>query len=77
MDGVTKLAIAWLLMNWWAHDGLHQHVGMNLHGLLWIEYGFHFTLIISAVVVARYFLTVNRGLAPAWREPATILQWMP
>ncbi len=58
MVTTTRLAIAWLLANWWAHDSLHQHVGMNLDGLLRIEYAFHFTLIVAAIVVARYFLAV-------------------
>ena len=58
MVNATRLAIAWLLVNWWAHDSLHQHVGMNLNGLLGIEYAFHFTLILSAIVVARYFLAM-------------------
>ena len=58
----AHLAISWLLINWWAHDSLHIHVGMNLNGLLGIEYGFHITLIISGLVMARYFLAVR---APA------------
>jgi hypothetical protein len=61
----TRYAIAWILMNWWAHDSLHMHIGMNLGGLLWIEYFFHFTLIICGIVVARFFLAVERGAQPA------------
>jgi hypothetical protein len=61
------LAIAWLLINWWPHDSLHVANGMNLWGLLRIEYGFHITLIIAAAVLARFFLTLltNRGAARA------------
>ena len=60
----TYLSIGWMLVNWWPHDSLHQANGMNLSGLLRIEYGFHVTLIIAAAVLARFFVTVSstRGL---------------
>ena len=63
----THLSIVWLLGNWWAHDSLHQHNGMNLSGLLRIEYGFHITLIIAGLMLVRFFLAVTR--IPA-AEPA-------
>jgi len=59
----AHLAIAWLLINWWAHDSLHQHNGMNLNGLLGIEYAFHVTLIVAGVILIRFFMAVVR--APA------------
>lgn len=61
--GLTRaahLSIAWLLSNWWPHDGLHIHNGMNWGGLLGIEYGFHVTLMIAGVILARFFLTLLR-----------------
>ena len=60
----AHLAIAWLLINWWAHDSLHQHNGMNLNGLLGIEYAFHVTLIVAGVVLIRFFMAVVRAPAP-------------
>ncbi len=42
---------------------------MNLDGLLRIEYAFHFTLIVAAIVVARYFLAVAG--APACHDCVT------
>jgi hypothetical protein len=59
----AHVSIAWFLGNWWAHDSLHFHNGMNLNGLLGIEYGFHFTLMIAGVILLRFFLAVVR--APA------------
>src|SRR5258706_2646838 len=56
----THLSIAWLLINWWPHDSLHMHNGLNLGGLLGIEYGFHTTLMIAGVIVAYFFLTLLR-----------------
>src|SRR5262249_44898349 len=67
----AHLSIAWVLMNWWAHDSLHMHVAFDLNGLLGIEYGFHFTLITSGLILARFFLAtvgapaVRRGVASA------------
>jgi len=61
--GLTRAAhisIAWLLANWWPHDSLHMHNGLNLGGLLGIEYGFHITLMIAGVIVAYFFLTLLR-----------------
>ena len=52
------LSIGWLLASWWPHGHLHQVVGENLQGLLYIEYGFHVTLIIGAVVLAYGFLSL-------------------
>ena len=59
----AHLSIAWFLVNWWAHDSLHLHNGLQLNGLLGIEYAFHFTLIIAGVILAWFFLAVVR--APA------------
>ncbi len=60
----AHLSIAWLLINWWAHDSLHQHNGMNLNGLLGIEYAFHVTLIVAGIVLTRFFAAVVRGAVP-------------
>lgn len=46
------LAISWVLVNWVIHDSLHMHNGMNMQGLLYIEYGFHVTLILAGIALA-------------------------
>jgi hypothetical protein len=66
--GLTRAAhisIAWLLANWWPHDSLHIHIGMDLGGLLTLEYVFHITLMIAGVVLARFFMILLRRAAPA------------
>ena|SRR5215203_6390555 len=62
------LSIGWALVSWWPHGGLHMSNGANMQRLLYIEYSFHVTLIISAVVAAYCFLSLVRE----WnqRQPA-------
>jgi hypothetical protein len=54
----TYLAICWSLLSWWPHDNLHKVNGENLQGLIFIEYGFHATLIIAATIIAYFFIKV-------------------
>jgi hypothetical protein len=59
------IALVWLLVSWWPHDNMHRANGMDLNGLLRIEYIFHVTLIIAALILARFFVKVMRGTANA------------
>ena len=52
------LSVGWFLVSWWPHDNLHLHNGFDLQGLLYIEYGFHVTLIVAALVLAFSLLTM-------------------
>src|SRR5439155_1729970 len=61
----TQWSIAWFLGNWWAHDSLHLHNGLNLRGLLGIEYGFHVTLLIAGLVIAQFFIKAAQAQAAA------------
>jgi len=54
------VATAWSLLSWWVHDNLHKANGENFQGLLYIEYGFHVTLILAACIIACYFLATLR-----------------
>ncbi len=60
------LSIGWLMISWWPHSNLHIHNGENMQGLLYIEYGFHFTLMIGALALAYCFVALLRqwGGAP-------------
>lgn len=70
MARAAHVSVAWLLINWWAHDSLHLHNGMDLSGLLRIEYAFHITLIIAGAILARFFVAVVRAPAPLKASPA-------
>jgi len=54
------LSIGWWMVSWWPHDNLHIHNGNDMQGLLYIEYGFHMTLIVTAAIVAYGFLKFVR-----------------
>ncbi len=59
----AHLSIAWLLFSWWPHDSLHVANGLNMTGLLAIEYGFHVTLMVAGVIVACFVLALVRQRA--------------
>ena len=51
----TFLAIGWGLVSWFPHSSLHiSWQDDNWYGLAAIEWGFHVTLIIAALIVATY-----------------------
>ena len=61
------LSISWLLVSWWPHDNLHQYVGEDTLGLLFLLYGFHMTLMLSGLILALVFLSLirQRSMEPA------------
>jgi hypothetical protein len=64
------LATAWLLGNWWLHDNLHLTNGVNINGLIAIEYAFHATLIVAGGVVGWQLLhSAERGHPPVTPRP--------
>jgi hypothetical protein len=54
------LSIGWLLANWWPHDSLHIANGLELNGLIGIEYGFHITLMVAGAILAYFFFALLR-----------------
>ncbi|HIH19428.1 TPA: hypothetical protein HA225_05640 [Candidatus Micrarchaeota archaeon] len=49
------VAISWLMVSWWPHDNFHISNGMDTQGLLYIDYGFHGTLMLAGIVLAYNF----------------------
>lgn len=54
------VTLCWFIGNWWMHDNLHMHNGLNMHGLLFIEIGFHITMLICGVTLALSFVRLAR-----------------
>jgi hypothetical protein len=66
----TYLAIGYLTASWWPHLGLHAVAGMDFDKLIVVDYVFHLPYIVSAVVVAYFFVRVlqaSTASAPARR----------
>lgn len=54
------LAIAWSLVSWVPHTAMHMTNAPGNYGrLILIEYLFHLTLVVGALLVARYFLAAT------------------
>jgi hypothetical protein len=67
----TFLSITWFLVSWWPHDGFHRSLGVNMWGLVAIEYAFHVTLIGAGVILALAFARLlQQAGAPARTAPA-------
>ena len=63
------LGLGWALVSWWSHGNLHMSNGDNMQRLLYIEYGFHVTLVISAAIVAYCFLSLLRERSDSTAPP--------
>src|SRR5215208_4147841 len=55
------LSIGYLMVSWWPHLNLHAHNGLNLQGLLYIDYFFHLPLEIAGVALALCFISLMRS----------------
>ena len=73
------LSIGWLMVSWWPHDNLHMFNGMDLQGLLYIEYGFHLTLMVAGLVLGYSFfsLITEREEAAASTGPVSVESTVP
>lgn len=57
---LTYLAIGWMMVNWWPHDNWHASNGMNLTGLIAIEYIFHVSLMSAGAILAFSFFKTHK-----------------
>jgi hypothetical protein len=54
-DWLVFLAVTWGLVSWWPHDSLHRvSTEGDYNRLLHLEYGFHATLMICAIITASF-----------------------
>ncbi len=58
------LSISYLTVSWWPHLGMHASNGLDLQGLLVIDYLFHLPLEVAGVVLAWSFFSLFRN----WRS---------
>jgi hypothetical protein len=68
------LSIGYLMVSWWPHLNLHSHNGIDLQGLLYIDFFFHLPLEIAGEVLALSFIslvTSRTAGEPTGREEAS------
>lgn len=58
------LSIGYLMVSWWPHLNMHASNGLDLQGLLYIDYIFHLPLEVAGVVLAWSFFSLFRS----WRS---------
>ena len=51
LNKLLFVTLCWFIGNWWAHDNLHMHNGLNMHGMIFIEVGFHMTMLAYGVTL--------------------------
>lgn len=51
LNKMLFVTLTWFLGNWWFHDNLHMHVGLDMHRLVYVEYGFHVTMLACALTL--------------------------
>ncbi len=49
-------SVSWLLVSWWPYDNLRHFAGGDDQILMYLEYGFHATLIVCGIVLAHALL---------------------
>jgi hypothetical protein len=73
LNKLLFVTLCWFVGNWWMHDNLHMHNGLNMHGLLFIEIGFHLSMLACGVSLALGLLRRGKNVAqakPAYRARA-------
>jgi hypothetical protein len=63
LNKLLFVTLFWFMGNWWIHDNLHMHIGLDMSRLLYIEYGFHISMLICAVTLTLSCLRLA-GQAP-------------
>ena len=64
LTSASYVGIAWLLMSWWPHDGLHRSgFGRTFAGLATIDMAFHTTVILATAAVTVFFIRAIRSSA--------------
>jgi len=63
LNKLMFVTLIWFIGNWWAHDNLHMHNGLNMHGMIFIEVGFHMTMLACGVTLTIGLLRLTQFAA--------------
>lgn len=59
----SAISVAWLLVSWWPHDNFHRFIGMDASKLIYLEFGFHLTVILASLIIAYTLVTLAQEKA--------------
>lgn len=51
LNKLLFMTLIWFMGNWWFHDNLHMHVGFDMRRLVYVEYGFHGSMLACAAIL--------------------------
>lgn len=51
LNRLLFVTLIWFMGNWWSHDNLHMHIGIDMRRLVYVEYGFHGSMLACAVIL--------------------------
>ncbi len=52
LNRILFVTLTWFMGNWWIHDNLHMHIGLDMNRLLYIEFVFHMSMLACGVTLA-------------------------
>ena len=55
------LSIGYLMVSWWPHLNMHASNGVDLQGLLYIDFIFHLPLEVAGVALALSFISLMKS----------------
>ena len=63
LNKLLFVTLCWFMGNWWFHDNLHMHVGLDMNRLLYVELFFHMSMLVCAVTLALSLMRLTRHAA--------------
>ena len=58
LNRLLFVTLSWFMGNWWIHDNLHMHIGLDMNRLLYIEFAFHMSMLACGVTLALSLMRV-------------------
>lgn len=63
LAALVHVSVVWILGNFWVHDNLHIVNGLNVDGLIAIDYTFHTTIMVATLITMYGIIELARGHA--------------
>ena len=51
LNRLLFVTLFWFMGNWWFHDNLHMHIGLDMNRLIYIEFAFHMSMLACGVTL--------------------------